>query len=84
MVLSNKRPLKLKDALKDLEQHLLSSKIVFHCWKDDSILQLILNTGIIVNIGINVYNGDIGKITFDKFLVGKLLSDNITDGKELH
>lgn len=78
-VIKNKRPLKLKENLKELEQLLFNHKIVFYEWKDDCILQLILSTGIIVNIGVSIHTGNVLKITFDKYLLGKLLSENITD-----
>lgn len=50
-------------------------------WTDNSVLRVILNTGLIINIGINVHTGDVQKISFDKYLIGKLLSEFITDSK---
>lgn len=35
----------------------------------------------LVNIYVDIFTGDIIKIVFDKYLVGKLLSDFVTDGK---
>lgn len=80
-VLKNKRPLKLKESLKELEQQLLTNKVVFYDWKNDNILSIFLNTGLIIAIGVNVNSKDIYKITFDRFLIGKLLSENVCDGK---
>lgn len=37
-------------------------------------------TGTLVHIQINSATGDIARIAFDKFLVGKLISESITDG----
>lgn len=80
-ILQNKRPFKLKDSLKELEQTLSSHKLVFSDWRCDNIIQFIFSTGLIVNIWVDIHNGSITRIIFDKFLVGKLLSENISDGK---
>ena len=80
-VLRNKRPFKLKEKLKELEQQLINNKIVYFEWKDNNILSLVLNTGLIIAIGVNGLTKDVYKITFDKFLIGKLQSDSICDGK---
>jgi hypothetical protein len=45
------------------------------------VLQLMLSSGILINICINIFTGDILKIIFDKYLMGKLLSEYIADGK---
>lgn len=35
----------------------------------------------LINICINIFTGDILKIVFDKYLMGKLLSEYVSDGK---
>jgi len=45
------------------------------------MLQLMLTSGMLISICINIFTGDILKIVFDKYLMGKLLSEFITDGK---
>lgn len=43
-------------------------------------MQLVLSTGLLIYIQVNVHTADIQKIMFDKYLVGKI-SDHISDGK---
>lgn len=45
------------------------------------MLQLMLSSGILINISVNIFTGDVLKIVFDKYLMGKLLSEYVTDGK---
>lgn len=96
--LPNKRPVKLKEKLKELEvppsticskhewtlmffqEQVQNNRIVYCKWTDNCVLRIIINTGLIINVCVNIYTGDIQKISFDKFLVGKLLSEYITDG----
>ncbi|XP_067009691.2 WD repeat-containing and planar cell polarity effector protein fritz [Anabrus simplex] len=78
-VLHNKRPNKLKDAVKELEDQLLQHRIVFCQWKDNCVLHLMLSSGMLINICVNIFTGDVLKISFDKYLVGKLLSEYVAD-----
>jgi hypothetical protein len=45
------------------------------------MLQIMLSSGMLINICINIFTGDILKIVFDKYLMGKLLSEYVSDGK---
>lgn len=38
-----------------------------------------LSSGLLINIYVNVFNGDIQKIVYDKYLFGKLLSENVSN-----
>lgn len=76
----NKRPQKLRDKLKELEEYLVHNRIVFFTW-DESKLKLLLSTGLLVNILVNCDTGDISSITFDKQLSAKLQVNIICDGK---
>ncbi|KAK6640204.1 hypothetical protein RUM44_011890 [Polyplax serrata] len=78
-ILKNKRPLKLKNCLKELEQQLSVNKIVYSDWKNDSTLTIVLNTGLVIFIGVNINTSDIYKVNFDRFLIGKLHSENVCD-----
>lgn len=78
-VVRNKRPNKLRESIKDLEEHLNQHKVIYCHWRDSSLLQLIFTSGLIAKIYINIFTGDILKISFDKYLVGKLLSEYIAD-----
>ncbi|XP_050299612.1 WD repeat-containing and planar cell polarity effector protein fritz homolog isoform X2 [Anthonomus grandis grandis] len=75
----NKRPDRLRDRLKELEEHLIHNKIVYYCW-DESNLKILLSTGLIVCLTINQKTGDLVNITFDKQLFLKLQVNIICDG----
>ncbi|XP_049818696.1 WD repeat-containing and planar cell polarity effector protein fritz isoform X2 [Aethina tumida] len=77
--LNNKRPNKLKDRLKDLEEALVNNKIVNYNWSDNK-LHLLLSTGLLVNIVVNNSTGDINNIVFDKQLSAKIQANIICDG----
>lgn len=55
------------------------NSIIYCQWYDDCVLQLMLTNALIIQIQVNIATGDIYKITFDKYLVGKLL-EHISDG----
>ncbi|CAH0547326.1 unnamed protein product [Brassicogethes aeneus] len=81
--INNKRPHKLKDRLKDLEECLVNNKIVSYNWTDNK-LQLLLSTGLLVNIVVNGSTGDIVNILFDKQLSTKVQANIICDGVTLN
>lgn len=76
----NKRPHKLKDKLRELEDYLVHNKIVYFAWEDDR-LKLLLSMGLIVTLTTNSCTGDIVSIFFDKHLSAKLQVNIICDGK---
>lgn len=75
---TNKKGNKLKDSIKYLEEQLKDNSIVYCQWYNDCALQLMLNNALLIQIQANIDTGDICKITFDKYLIGKLL-DHISD-----
>lgn len=78
--LNNKRPTKLRNCIKRLEEYLKVHKIIYCQWRDAAVIQLLLSNGLLVHICIAVSTGDIVRMAFDKFLVGKLLPDaTVTD-----
>ncbi|XP_064623085.1 WD repeat-containing and planar cell polarity effector protein fritz homolog isoform X2 [Lineus longissimus] len=59
---------------------LLAVHKCIHCnWRTRRLLQIMLSNGIIVSFILSAYSGDVEKIFIDKTLVGKILSDIITD-----
>lgn len=60
---------------------MLQNRVVYCKWADTDVLQIMLCTGVLVNICVNTHTADIRKISFDKYLVGKLQSEYISDGK---
>ncbi|XP_029712205.2 WD repeat-containing and planar cell polarity effector protein fritz isoform X1 [Aedes albopictus] len=75
----NKKPNRLRNALKLLEEELKQRRVVFCKWRNNVILQLMLSNGLLIHIFINPFNGDINRIYFDKYFIGKLISEQITD-----
>lgn len=77
--LDNKRPEKLRQSIKKLEDYMKNQRIVYCQWRDHNVIQLLLSNGLFIHICINTTTGDIVKITFDKYFVGKLISDIVTN-----
>ncbi|XP_058803143.1 WD repeat-containing and planar cell polarity effector protein fritz [Phymastichus coffea] len=74
----NKKGNKMKDSIKYLEEQLNEYSTVYCQWFDYCTMQLMLSSGLLVYIQVNLTSGDIQKIVFDKYLVGKL-SDRLSD-----
>ncbi|XP_076314611.1 WD repeat-containing and planar cell polarity effector protein fritz homolog [Tachypleus tridentatus] len=74
----NKRPEKLKDTLKELEELLETDKCTTLKWIDAALFQLFLSSGILVTIFLSD-NCNIKKVQIDRHLVGKLVSDHIVE-----
>lgn len=77
----NKYPGKLKTTLKHFEDELKSKKVVFCEWSDHKTFQLMLSNGLLIYVEINVFTGDVSRINFDRYFVGKITSENICDGE---
>ncbi|XP_030747226.1 WD repeat-containing and planar cell polarity effector protein fritz homolog [Sitophilus oryzae] len=76
---NNKRPEKLRERLKELEEYLLHNKIVYYSWETNR-LRLLLSTGLIVDLTIHDKTGDLLSIRFEKHLSAKLQVNIICDG----
>ncbi|XP_044021196.1 WD repeat-containing and planar cell polarity effector protein fritz isoform X2 [Aphidius gifuensis] len=74
----NKKGNKLKDGLKYLEEQLKDYTIIFCQWYDQSTIQMMLNTGLLITIQVNLSTIDIENMSFDKYLIGKV-PDHISD-----
>uniref|UniRef100_A0A182QNS5 WD repeat-containing and planar cell polarity effector protein fritz n=1 Tax=Anopheles farauti TaxID=69004 RepID=A0A182QNS5_9DIPT len=77
--LDNKKPNKLRHSLRLLEDELRQKRLVYCKWKNNFLLQMMLSNGLLVHLSINPFTGDINRIYFDKYLIGKLISEYITD-----
>ncbi|KAK8386319.1 hypothetical protein O3P69_010769 [Scylla paramamosain] len=75
----NSRPIKLRDSLREFEELLAKERVVWEAWKSPNIYQLIFASGIITTLTVNGQTGDLTRVAFDKFLVGKLLSEHLAD-----
>lgn len=74
----NNRPSKLREALRELEELLSKERVLWEGWQTH-VYQLIFASGIISTLTVSLNTGDLTRITFDKFLVGKLLSEHLAD-----
>ncbi|KAL6258893.1 hypothetical protein P5V15_010839 [Pogonomyrmex californicus] len=74
----NKKGNKLKHSIKYLEDQLKDNSVIYCQWHDDSIVQLMLSNGLLVQIQVCLASGDVREINFDKYLVGKL-SEHVSD-----
>ncbi|KAF5300026.1 hypothetical protein FQR65_LT09283 [Abscondita terminalis] len=75
----NKRPFKVKDKLKELEECLLQSKVICTAC-NSNVFQLLLANGILVQITINPSTHRITNILFNKSLSSKVQNELICDG----
>lgn len=75
----NKKPEKLKDKFKELEECLSQNRVICSNWESANKLQLLLSKGLLLTIMTNECS-DITNIAFDKSLVTKIQSDTICDG----
>ncbi|XP_022228140.2 WD repeat-containing and planar cell polarity effector protein fritz [Drosophila obscura] len=76
---SRKSAGRLKDNLKKLEDLLRQHKVIHSEWQDAAQVLLLFANGIIAHICVDIYTGDILRMVFEKYLVGKLASEVITD-----
>ena len=74
---NKKRPGKLRSHLKDFEVILSEQSVAFSTWRNSKLFQLMFSSGLLVSIFLNKL-GDIERLVFDKYLVGRLL-DFIAD-----
>ncbi|NXR43324.1 FRITZ protein, partial [Zosterops hypoxanthus] len=72
-ILKTKRPDKLRDALKEVE----NSPCVLSKWKNKHTCQLLFHSGILVSLSLS--GPQLEKVVIDRTLVGKLISDTISD-----
>ncbi|KAH8352761.1 hypothetical protein KR084_006214 [Drosophila pseudotakahashii] len=70
---------RLKDNLKKLEDLLRQHRIIHSEWQDAAQVLLLFAHGLIAHICVDIYTGDILRMVFEKYLVGKLASEVITD-----
>lgn len=66
-------------SIKKLEEALKQYRVVYCSWSDNVAFQILLSNGLLVHIGIDSFTGDVIRMTFDKFLIGKLVSENVCD-----
>ncbi|XP_058523858.1 WD repeat-containing and planar cell polarity effector protein fritz homolog isoform X4 [Ochotona princeps] len=75
--LKNRRPDKLRDSLKELEELMQNSRCVLSKWKNKYVCQLLFGSGVLVSLSLS--GPQLEKVVIDRSLVGKLISDTISD-----
>ncbi|XP_045644041.1 WD repeat-containing and planar cell polarity effector protein fritz homolog isoform X2 [Ursus americanus] len=75
--LKNRRPEKLRDSLKELEELMQNSHCVLSKWKNKYVCQLLFGSGVLVSLSLS--GPQLEKVVIDRSLVGKLISDSISD-----
>ncbi|XP_073068575.1 WD repeat-containing and planar cell polarity effector protein fritz homolog isoform X3 [Manis javanica] len=76
-ILKNRRPEKLRDSLKELEELMQNSQCVLSKWKNKYVCQLFFGSGVMVSLSLS--GPQLEKVVIDRSLVGKLISDTISD-----
>ncbi|XP_061478267.1 WD repeat-containing and planar cell polarity effector protein fritz homolog isoform X2 [Rhineura floridana] len=76
-VLKNKRPEKLRDTLKELEELMQNSQCVLSKWKSKYVCQLLFHSGVLVSLSLS--GPQLERVVIDRTLMGKLISDAISD-----
>ncbi|KAJ8673486.1 hypothetical protein QAD02_004748 [Eretmocerus hayati] len=74
----NKKGNKMKDSIKYLMDQLKDHSTIYTQWADYCTLQIMLSSGLLIYIQVDLCSGDIQKIVFDRFLIGKL-SERVSD-----
>ncbi|XP_019060873.1 WD repeat-containing and planar cell polarity effector protein fritz homolog isoform X2 [Fukomys damarensis] len=75
--LKNRRPEKLRDSLKEFEELMQNSQCVLSKWKNKYVCQLLFASGVLVSLSLS--GPQLEKVVIDRSLVGKLISDTISD-----
>ncbi|KAM4607787.1 WD repeat-containing and planar cell polarity effector protein fritz homolog [Polymixia lowei] len=73
----NRRPEKLRDSLKELEDLLQTSSCVHTRWKNKHCCQLMLSSGVLVTLTLN--GPQLDRVCVDRTLVGRLPANTVTD-----
>ncbi|XP_062863404.1 WD repeat-containing and planar cell polarity effector protein fritz homolog isoform X2 [Trichomycterus rosablanca] len=75
-LVSNRRPERLRDALKELEELLQSSSCVCTKWRTKQCCQMLLSSGVLVTLTLSA--AQLERVSIDKTLVGRLPADTIS------
>lgn len=75
----NKGATKLRNSIRKLEELLEKHKVIYCQWKDNVVLRLMLSNGLIVHVCVNIFTGEVMRVAFDKYFLGKIVSEAITD-----
>ncbi|NXM05472.1 FRITZ protein, partial [Tyrannus savana] len=76
-ILKTKRADRLRDALKEVEDLMQNTPCVLSKWKNKHTCQLLFHSGVLVSLSLS--GPQLEKVVIDRTLVGKLISDTISD-----
>ncbi|KAG5266577.1 hypothetical protein AALO_G00233700 [Alosa alosa] len=74
--LKNRRPERLRDSLKELEDLLQAAPCVCSRWRTKQCCQLLLSSGVLVTL--SVVGGQLERVSIDRALLGRLPADTIS------
>lgn len=72
---------KTRNSLRSLEDELKNKRIVYCEWSDYKTLNLMLSNGLLIFLEFDIASGDIERVSFDRYFVQKIVSENICDGE---
>ncbi|KAM6180336.1 WD repeat-containing and planar cell polarity effector protein fritz homolog [Erethizon dorsatum] len=75
--LKNRRPEKLRDSLRELEELMQNSQCVLSKWKNKNVCQLLFGSGVLVLLRLS--GPQLEEVVIDRSLVGKLVAEPISD-----
>ncbi|XP_069000322.1 WD repeat-containing and planar cell polarity effector protein fritz homolog isoform X1 [Embiotoca jacksoni] len=73
----NRRPEKLRDSLKDLEEVLQTNTCIHTRWRNKQCCQVMLSNGVLVTLTVN--GPQLEQVCIDRTLVGRLPANTVTD-----
>ncbi|XP_029926799.1 WD repeat-containing and planar cell polarity effector protein fritz homolog isoform X2 [Myripristis murdjan] len=73
----NRRPEKLRDSLKELEELLQTNKCIRTRWRNKHCCQLMLSSGVLVTLTLN--GPQLDRVCVDRTLVSRLPANTVTD-----
>ncbi|KAJ7344205.1 hypothetical protein JRQ81_000155 [Phrynocephalus forsythii] len=76
-ILKNKRPEKLRDTLKELEELMQNRQCVLSKWRSRSVCQLLFHSGVLVSLSLS--GPQLEGVVIDRTLMGKLISNTISN-----
>ncbi|XP_069577413.1 WD repeat-containing and planar cell polarity effector protein fritz homolog isoform X2 [Brachyistius frenatus] len=73
----NRRPEKLRDSLKELEEALQTNTCIHTRWRNKQCCQVMLSNGVLVTLTVN--GPQLEQVCIDRTLVGRLPANTVTD-----
>lgn len=65
--------------IRKLEEMLKNHRVVYCSWIDNAMISMLLSNGVLVHICLNILTSKINRLQFDKFFLGKLVSESVSN-----